>query len=132
MRTSIIGIIVNIGLAITKIILGTITNSIAITSDAINNLTDSSSSIITIVGTKLSSKKEDEKHPFGHGRIEYLTSMVIGIIVIVTGIQVFISSIDDIFNPAHTNYTNLSLIIMVLTIVTKIVLGTYTENLGKK
>ena len=132
LRTSIIGIIVNIGLAITKIILCTITNSIAITSDAINNLTDSSSSIITIVGTKLSSKKEDEKHPFGHGRIEYLTSMVIGIIVIVTGIQVFISSIDDIFNPAHTNYTNLSLIIMVLTIVTKIVLGTYTENLGKK
>lgn len=131
-RTSIIGIIVNIGLAITKIMLGSITNSIAITSDAMNNLTDSSSSIITIIGAKLSSKKENDKHPFGYGRIEYLTSMVIGIIVIVTGIQVLISSINDIFNPAYTKYTNLSLIIMIMTIIAKIILGTYTEIIGKK
>ena len=132
LRTSIIGIIVNIGLAITKIILGSLTNSIAITTDAMNNLTDSSSSIITIIGTNLSSKKEDEKHPFGHGRIEYLTSMVIGIIVTITGIQVLISSAKDIFNPAQTNYTSISLIIMLITVVTKIFLGIYTENLGKQ
>lgn len=132
MRASIIGIIVNIALAVTKIILGIFTNSIAITSDAMNNFTDSSSSIITIVGTKLSLKKEDEKHPFGHGRIEYLTSMVIAIIVIVTGIQVLISSVKGIFNPSQTIYTLISLLIMVITVITKIILGYYTENLGNK
>lgn len=132
MRASIIGIIVNIALAVTKIILGIFTNSIAITSDAMNNFTDSSSSIITIVGTKLSLKKEDEKHPFGHGRIEYLTSMVIAIIVIVTGIQVLISSVKGIFNPSQTSYTLISLLIMVITVITKIILGCYTENLGNK
>ena len=132
MRTSIIGIIANIGLAIIKIVLGSITSSIAITTDAMNNLTDSSSSIITIIGTKLSSKEEDDKHPFGHGRIEYLTSMVIGIIVIVTGIQVLISSVNGIFHPVHTNYTSLSLVIMVLTVVTKVILGSYTEKLGRE
>ncbi|WP_242847254.1 cation diffusion facilitator family transporter [Peptostreptococcus sp. MV1] len=132
MRASIIGIIVNIALAVTKIILGIFTNSIAITSDAMNNFTDSSSSIITIVGTKLSLKKEDEKHPFGHGRIEYLTSMVIAIIVIVTGIQVLISSVKGFFNPSQTSYTLISLLIMVITVITKIILGCYTENLGNK
>ena len=132
MRASIIGIIVNIALAVTKIILGIFTNSIAITSDAMNNFTDSSSSIITIVGTKLSLKKEDEKHPFGHGRIEYLTSMVIAIIVIVTGIQVLISSVKGIFNHSQTSYTLISLLIMVITVITKIILGCYTENLGNK
>ena len=82
---SILGIITNLILAGIKIIIGITSGSIAITSDAVNNLTDSSSSLITIIGTKLAQKNPDKNHPFGFGRIEYLTSMIIGIILLVTG-----------------------------------------------
>ena len=88
---SILGIITNLILAGTKIIIGITSGSIAITSDAVNNLTDSSSSLITIIGTKLAQKNPDKNHPFGFGRIEYLTSMIIGIIVLVTGFEIIIS-----------------------------------------
>lgn len=83
---SILGIITNLILAGIKIIIGITSGSIAITSDAVNNLTDSSSSLITIIGTKLAQKNPDKNHPFGFGRIEYLTSMIIGIIVLVTAV----------------------------------------------
>ena len=88
---SILGIITNLILAGIKIIMGITSGSIAITSDAVNNLTDSSSSLITIIGTKLAQKNPDKNHPFGFGRIEYLTSMIIGIIVLVTGFEIIIS-----------------------------------------
>lgn len=94
---SILGIITNLILAGIKIIIGITSGSIAITSDAVNNLTDSSSSLITIIGTKLAQKNPDKNHPFGFGRIEYLTSMIIGIIVLVTGFEIIISSVKGIF-----------------------------------
>ena len=90
---SILGIIANLILAGVKIIIGVMSGSIAITSDAVNNLTDSSTALITIIGTKLAQKKPDKNHPFGFGRVEYLTSMIIGIIVLVTGFEMGLSSI---------------------------------------
>ena len=84
-KTSILGIAVNIILVIFKAIIGIIVNSIAIILDAVNNLTDVLSSVITIVGTKLANKAPDKKHPYGHGRIEYFTSLIIGIIVLFAG-----------------------------------------------
>ena len=131
-KVSIIGIITNIILAIVKIVLGTMTGSVAIISDAINNITDSSSSIITIIGTKLSEKAPDKEHPFGHGRTEYLTSLVIGTIILITGFQMFISSVENLGKKAEYNYSLTVIIIMILSIVSKIFLGIYTENKGKK
>ena len=84
-KVSIVGIVTNILLGVVKIIFGFLTKSIAITSDAVNNLTDSSSSLITIIGTKLAARKPDREHPFGYGRIEYLTSIVIAVIILITG-----------------------------------------------
>ena len=131
-KVSIIGIITNIILAIVKIVLGTMTGSVAIISDAINNITDSSSSIITIIGTKLSEKAPDKEHPFGHGRTEYLTSLVIGTIILITGFQMFISSVESLGKKSEYNYSLTVIIIMILSIVSKIFLGIYTENKGKK
>lgn len=103
-QVSVLGIITNLILAVIKIIIGSISGSIAIISDAVNNLTDSLSSVITIIGTKLAQKRPDKKHPFGFGRIEYLTSMIIGIIIIVTGFEMIISSVKDIFHPQAVDY----------------------------
>ena len=95
--TSIKGIVVNILLVIFKAIIGFITNSIAIILDAVNNLTDAMSSIITIIGTKLANKKPDKKHPYGHGRIEYFSAMIIAIIILLAGITSFKESMEKIF-----------------------------------
>lgn len=131
-EVSIVGIITNLILAVVKIIIGLISGSIAIISDAVNNLTDSTSSLITIIGTKLAQKKPDKKHPFGFGRIEYLTSMIIGIIVMVTGFQMIISSVKGIFHPEAVDYNWWILIILFITVALKTFLGTYTEKKGKK
>ena len=115
---SIIGIVANLLLGVLKAVLGLLSGSIALISDALNNITDSSSSLITIVGTKLAAKAPDKQHPFGHGRTEYLTSLLIGGIVFLTGFQSRISSV--------------TVIIIIATIAAKILLGTFTENSGKK
>ena len=83
-QTSLVGIFANLGLVVIKAIVGLFAMSVAIIMDAINNLSDALSSVITIVGTKLAQKKPDEKHPYGHGRVEYLTSLIISIIIIIT------------------------------------------------
>ena len=104
MKTSVITIITNIFLSIFKAIIGLLSNSIAIISDAINNLSDVLSSIITIIGTKLASKAPDKEHPYGHGRIEYMTSLVVSIIVLYAGLTAMIESIKKIINPEEVNY----------------------------
>ena len=128
---SVVGIITNVVLAAVKVTLGLISGSVAIMSDAVNNLTDSSSSLITIIGTKLASKKPDRNHPFGHGRIEYLTSMVIAVIVLVTGGEMLITSVKSIIHPEAVSFSAVSLIIIAVTILAKIVLGTYTQRVGR-
>ncbi|MBQ6392579.1 MAG: cation diffusion facilitator family transporter, partial [Eubacterium sp.] len=92
-RTSIIGIAANVALAAFKAFVGIITNSIAITLDAVNNISDAASSVITIIGTKLAGKDPDKKHPFGYGRIEYLTAMIIAAIVLYAGITSLVESV---------------------------------------
>ena len=112
-QTSIIGIVTNVILASFKAIIGLLTHSIAITMDAVNNISDSASSIITIVGTKLASKDPDREHPFGHGRIEYLSAMIISIIVLYAGLTSFTESVKKIVNPVKPDYTVYSLIIVI-------------------
>jgi len=129
---SIIGIVANLLLGVLKAVLGLLSGSIALISDALNNITDSSSSLITIVGTKLAAKAPDKQHPFGHGRTEYLTSLLIGGIVFLSGFQSLISSVKAVFNKEDINTDITTVIIIIATIAAKVLLGTFTENSGKK
>ena len=130
--TSVIGIVTNFFLAVFKVIVGLLSGSIAIVLDAINNISDVASSVITIIGTKLANKRPDKKHPFGHGRIEYLSSLVISIIIIYAGITSFIESIKKIINPNKLNYTFFSIIVVVVAIFVKIFLGLYVKKKGEE
>ena len=103
-RTSLIGIGANALLAAFKAFIGIISNSIAITLDAVNNLSDAFSSIITIIGTKLASKPADKKHPFGYGRLEYLSTMIIAIIILYAGITSLVESVKKIINSFSIFY----------------------------
>jgi len=130
-RTSVISIISNIVLAGFKAFVGLLANSIAIISDAINNLSDALSSIITIVGTKLAGKAPDKEHPYGHGRIEYITSLVVSAIVLYAGITALIESIKKIINPEMPDYSAITLIILTAGIIVKFALGIYVKKKGK-
>lgn len=130
-KTSIIGIAVNLILVAFKAAVGILTNSIAITLDAVNNLTDALSSIITIIGTKLAGKAPDKNHPYGYGRVEYFSSVIIAAIVLWAGITALMESWPKIFNPDVTNYTSVSLIIIAVAVVVKILLGQYVKRVGE-
>ena len=131
-RTSIIGILANVFLAAFKAVVGLTSNSIAIVMDAVNNLSDAASSIITIVGTKLAGKEPDRKHPFGYGRIEYLSAMVISLLVLYAGITAFVESVKKIINPDVPDYSAIGLIIVAVAVVVKIVLGRYVQHVGER
>ncbi len=131
-RTSIIGIAANAFLAAFKAVIGIISGSIAITLDAVNNVSDAASSVITIIGTKLAGKSPDRKHPFGYGRIEYLTAMIISVIVLYAGITSLIESVKKIITPETPDYSTVSLIIIGAAVAVKIVLGRYVKSVGKK
>ena len=131
-KTSIIGIIANFFLALFKALIGFFSNSIAIILDAVNNISDVSSSLITIIGTKLASKAPDKEHPFGHGRIEYITAQIIAILVLYAGITSLIESIKKIINPVKPDYKIISLIIILVAVIVKIFLGLYFNKKGKK
>lgn len=131
-KTSVIGIVVNLILVAFKATIGILVNSIAITLDAVNNLTDALSSIITIIGAKLSRKAPDKDHPYGYGRIEYFSSVIIAAIVLWAGITALTESWPKIFNPDVTSYTTVSLIIIAVAVVVKILLGRYVKNVGER
>lgn len=131
-RTSIIGILANVFLAGFKAVVGLLTHSIAIIMDAVNNLTDAASSLITIIGTKLAAKEPDKKHPFGHGRVEYLSAMVIAVLVLYAGVTSLIESIKKIITPKKPEYTVVALVIVAVAVVVKIVLGRYVKAMGEK
>ena len=131
-RTSLIGIAANVLLAGFKALVGLLAHSVAIVLDAVNNLSDALSSVITIVGTKLSVRPPDKEHPFGHGRVEYLTAIVIAIIVLTTGITSLVEAIKKIIHPTVPEYTTVTLIVIIVAILTKLVLGWYVRNQGKK
>lgn len=131
-RTSIVGIIANAFLAAFKAGVGVFTNSIAILLDAVNNLSDALSSIITIIGTKLANKAPDRDHPYGHGRIEYLTTIVIAVIIIYAGLTSLQESIARIIDPQVAQYDTPSLVIIAVAVVVKIILGRYVKAVGKR
>lgn len=131
-RTSLIGIIANVFLAAFKAMIGAMTHSIAIVLDAVNNISDAGSSLITIVGTKLAGKEPDKKHPFGHGRIEYLSAMLISVIVLYAGLTSFVESVKRVLRPETPDYNTVSLLIVAVAVVVKIVLGRYVKSVGIK
>ena len=131
-RTSIIGILANLGLVAIKLVVGLIALSVSIIMDAVNNLSDALSSTITVIGTKLSQKKPDAKHPYGHGRIEYVTSLVIGIIILVAGGLAIYESIMSIVNKVQPTFEVYSVILIGVAVIVKIVLGLYFRHVGKK
>ena len=131
-KTSIIGILVNVLLAAFKAVIGLISHSIAITLDAVNNLSDALSSVITIVGTKLAAKLPDKKHPLGYGRIEYLSAMIVSALVLYAGITSLVESIKSIISPENPDYSPVSLIIIASAVVGKLLLGLYFKKTGKR
>ncbi|MBQ6230446.1 MAG: cation transporter [Eubacterium sp.] len=131
-KTSIIGIVTNAALASFKAVVGLLSNSIAIVMDAVNNLSDAASSVITIVGTKLAGKEADRKHPFGYGRIEYLSAMLISMLVLYAGVTACVESVKKIIHPATPDYSAVTLIIVAVAVVVKIVLGRYVKGVGEK
>ena len=131
-RTSIIGILANAFLAAFKAAIGVITGSIAVTLDAVNNLSDALSSVITILGTKLAGRKPDKDHPFGHGRVEYLTAALISVIVLYAGVTSLVESVKKIIHPETPEYTTISLVIIAVAVLVKIVLGSYVKGVGEK
>lgn len=131
-KTSVIGIVANVFLALFKAIVGIFSGSIAIILDAVNNISDVASSLITIIGTKLASKSPDREHPFGHGRIEYLSAMIISLFVLYVGVTSLLESIKAMFSKDTPNYDVAVLIIIGVATVIKIILGSYIKNKGKK
>ena len=125
-RTSIIGILTNVLLAAFKATLG------ILVLDAVNNLSDALSSVVTIIGEKLSSKAPDKRHPMGYGRIEYISSMIISALVLYAGITSLVESVKKILNPSPASYTKLSIIVIGIAVVIKFILGKYVKSQGKK
>ncbi len=131
-RTSVIGIVTNLLLAGFKAVVGIISNSIAITLDAVNNTSDALSSVITIVGAKLGGKAPDKKHPLGYGRIEYLSSMTVAAIILYAGITSAVESVKKIIHPEEADYRAASLVIVAVAIAVKLILGSYVKKQGQK
>ena len=131
-QTSLVGIFANLGLVVIKAIVGLFAMSIAIIMDAINNLSDALSSVITIVGTKLAQKKPDEKHPYGHGRVEYLTSLIISIIIIIAGSAAIVESILAIIENNLPQFEIWSVILIAIAVLVKIAISFFFRHRGKK
>lgn len=131
-KTSVIGIVTNLLLVAFKASVGLISHSIAVILDAVNNLSDALSSVVTIVGAKLGAKQPDRKHPLGYGRIEYLSSMIVAALVLYAGITSLVESVKKIITPEEAEYGAVSLIIISVAIVVKLILGMFVKRQGKK
>jgi cation diffusion facilitator family transporter len=130
--TSIIGIVANVLLAAFKAIVGILASSVAIIMDAVNNLSDALSSVITIIGTKLSERPADREHPFGFGRIEYFSAIIIAVIVLSAGVTSLIESVKKIIEPTEPEYTTVTLVVIVVAIVVKLILGQFVKRQGEQ
>lgn len=128
----IVGIVSNVMLCIMKIVIGIVANSIAIISDGINNLADASSSIITLIGFKLASLPEDKDHPYGHARYEYLTGLLISVMIIVVGIQLLKSSFAKVLNPDPVSFSYITVIVLAVAIAVKVWQSVFNISIGKK
>lgn len=126
-----VGIVTNFLLFLMKIIVGTVFHSVSVTADAVNNLTDSGSSVVTLIGFKMASKPADEKHPFGHARIEYLSGVIVSFIVIFLGIQLGMSSIEKILTPEENALTPVALVVLVISILAKLWQCLFYRKVGR-
>lgn len=126
-----VGIVTNFLLFLMKIIVGTVFHSVSVTADAVNNLTDSGSSVVTLIGFKMASKPADEKHPFGHARIEYLSGVIVSFIVIFLGLQLGMSSIEKIITPEENALTPVALIVLVISILAKLWQCLFYRKVGR-
>lgn len=131
-KTSAIGIVTNLLLVAFKAFVGLVSNSIAVILDAVNNLSDALSSVITIVGAKLGAKQPDKKHPLGYGRIEYLSSMIVAALVLYAGITSLVESIKKIIHPEAADYGAVSIVIISVAVIVKLALGSFVKKQGKK
>lgn len=129
--SSIVGIIVNIILSLSKLVIGSLTSSISITADAINNLSDAGSCIVTLVGFKMAGMKPDKEHPFGHGRIEYIAALIVGFIVELMGFELIKSSVEKIKNPEELTFSIPAVIVLLISIFGKLWLALFNRYLGK-
>lgn len=130
-QTGILGILANVALAVGKAIVGLIAGALSIVLDAINNLSDAISSVITIIGVKLSKKKPTKKHPYGFGRIEYFSAIMISAIILATGVTSLYESIMKIITPSDVDFSYVTIIVVSSAIVVKIALGLFTRKRGK-
>ena len=126
-----VGIVTNFLLFLMKIIVGTVFHSVSVTADAVNNLTDSGSSVVTLIGFKMASKPADEKHPFGHARIEYLSGVIVSFIVIFLGLQLGMSSIEKVLTPEENALTPVALVVLVISILAKLWQCLFYRKVGR-
>ena len=131
-KTSVVGIATNVLLAAFKAVVGLLSRSIAVTLDAVNNLSDALSSVITIIGAKLGARQPDHKHPLGHGRVEYISSLLVAAIVLYAGITSLVESVKKIIHPEAADYSTVSLLIIAVAIAVKLILGRYVKAQGEK
>ncbi|MBQ9485956.1 MAG: cation transporter [Clostridia bacterium] len=131
-KTSIIGIFTNLLLVGFKAFVGFVSNSIAVILDAVNNLSDALSSLVTMIGNLIAGRKPDKKHPLGHGRVEYLSAMIVAALVLYAGITAVVESVKKIISPEPVDYSTLSIVIIAVAVGVKIVLGLYFRATGKK
>ena len=131
-RTSVIGILANLALVGFKVAVGTLANSIAIVLDAVNNLSDALSSIVTIVGARLAVKPADREHPYGHGRTEYITTFVIAAVILWAGVTALVEAVRHIIEPSDPEYDLVTLVIMIVAVIVKIGLGSYFKRSGQR
>ena len=131
-RTSVVGIVTNLLLVGFKAFVGLMSHSIAVILDAVNNLSDALSSVVTILGAKLGAKQPDKKHPLGYGRIEYLSSMIVAALVLYAGLTSLVESVKKIIHPEAAEYSAVSLVIIAVAILVKLGLGTYVKRQGQR
>jgi len=127
-----VGIVCNLILFAAKIVVGTLAASISITADAVNNLSDASSSIISLVGFKLAERPADEDHPYGHGRYEYLSALTVAVIILVIGVELFKSGVEKILSPEKSVLTIASIVVLTLSIAMKLWLMLFNRKIGKR
>lgn len=128
---SAVGIVSNALLSVMKTVIGIMTGSIAIVADAVNNIADAASSVITLIGFKLASKPADRKHPYGHRRIEYITGLIVSMVICVLGMEFFLNSVESIIHPTKTEYSAISLVILAVSVLIKLWQGLFYKAVGK-
>lgn len=127
-----IGILCNILLAVSKLIVGLLASSVSIIADSLNNITDAASAVVTLVGFKLAEKPADKEHPYGHARFEYLSGLAIAVMMLVIGVELIKSSAEKIIHPSAVKITSATAIVLILSIIVKILLFIMNSRLGKK